>query len=268
MPNSLPPPTPQQNFCRRWTTSVWVSLSSHREEQPQWGSVTVTVCWSNIWSPTPAFLLDPGIWSAGPQWGPGSRRYMVLHAGRLLPGSTAWGAQHLAALSHTLISRAAIICACCWNILSWHAWPALAPPLSVDKVYKVWKSSSSSWTAVRFLPAGVAPGSDKQKAAWYFLASVIKWCVALIMIRVKPVSVLPSASAEACSSPRNQGFDDGRSPRKWTENFKGHCCSCTKCQIECLELRGQTTDYYTDQLKLAPSDKECIFSEIMETHHP
>lgn len=157
---------------------------------------------------------------------------------------------------------------CCWNILSWHTWPALAPPLCVGKVHKVWKSSSSSWTAVRFLPTGIAPGYDKQKAAWYFLASITKWCVALIMILVKPVSVLPSASAEACSSPRNQGFDDGRSPRKWTENFKGCCCSCIKCQIECLELRGQTTDYGTDQLKLEPSDKECIFSEIMETYHP
>lgn len=82
MPNSLPPPTPQQNFCRRWNTSIWVALSSHREEQPQWGSVTVTVCWSNIWSPTPAFLSDPGISAAGPQRGLGSRCYLVLHAGR------------------------------------------------------------------------------------------------------------------------------------------------------------------------------------------
>lgn len=208
MPSSLPPPTPQQNFCRRWNTSIWVSLSSHREEQPQWGSVTVTVCWSNIWSPTPAFLLDPGIWRAGPHWGAGSRCYVALHAGR----QHGWGTQHLAFLSHTLTTRSFV--PCCWNISSWRAWPALAPPLSLGKVHKVWKSSPSSWTAMRFLPAGVAPGSDKQKAAWYFLASVIKWCVALIMILVKPVNVLPSASAEACSSPRNQGFDDGRSPRK------------------------------------------------------
>lgn len=95
---------------------------------------------------------------------------------------------------------------------------------------------------MRFLPTGIAPGSDKQRAAWYFVASVIKWCVALIMIPVKPGSVLPSASAEACSSLRNQGFDDGRSSRKWTENFKGCFCSCIRCQIECLELGGKTTD--------------------------
>lgn len=50
--------------------------------------------------------------------------------------------------------------------------------------------------------------------------------------------------------------------------FKGCCCSCIKYQIECLELGGQTTDYYTDQLKLGPSGKECIFSEIMETYDP
>lgn len=88
------------------------------------------------------------------------------------------------------------------------------------------------------------------------------------MIPVKLVSVLPSASAEACSSPRNQRFGDGGSPRKWTENFKGCCCSRIKCQIKGLELGGQTTDYYRNQLKLEPSDKECIFSEIMETYDP
>lgn len=150
MLNSLPPPTPQENFCRRWNTSLWASLSSHREEQTQWGSVIVTVCWSNIWSPTPAFLLDPGIWSAGAQWGPGSRCYMVLHIGRQPSlGHTAPGCPKPQLIMLSFVP-------CCWNILSWHAWSALAPPLSVSKVHEIWKSSSSSWTAVRFLPIGIA----------------------------------------------------------------------------------------------------------------
>lgn len=106
-----------------------------------------------------------------------------------------------------------------------------------------------------------------EKAASYFLACIIRWWVALNMIPGKPISVLPSASAQPCSSPRYQGFDDGKSPRKWTEIYKGCCCSHVKRQSgKNWEDRQYMTvfiiHYYTDQLKFESDNQERLSQKL------
>lgn len=152
----------------------------------------------------------------------------------------------------------------------WLACPC--PPLSTGKAYETWKSSYSSWMAVRFPLTGAIPGSDKWKSNLIF-SDPYYYCYYYYILSLSwsQLSGLPSASAETYSSPRYQRFDefeDERSPRKWTEIYKG--CYCPSIKTERVAKTGKTdnlwlvfaTLHYTDQLKLGPANKELLYQKL------
>lgn len=161
--SSLPPPTLQQHFYRRWTTSVRVSLSSRRGEATARESRWLCAEWTSDHQHLFSFLILC-IQSAGLQRGPGSGG-TVLQTGTLLDGGTARGALHAGSpephVHHRLLCGTGIFISTC-----------LACPLLLLS-RRVKRTRSGRALPLReplwdFLPAGTVPGSDKWKSSLVF----------------------------------------------------------------------------------------------------